>query len=45
VTFTGLSVGAARQRLGQAEPDPELVTDLTDVLAAILDPTPRAMSA
>jgi chromate reductase len=45
VPATGLSVAAAHQRLGQAEPDPELVTDLVAVLAAILDPTPQAMSA
>jgi chromate reductase len=45
VTVTGLSVATAHRRLGQAEPDPMVVTDLIEVLDAFLNPTSRAMSA
>jgi chromate reductase len=41
----GLSVPAAHQRLGAAEPDPQVVTDLADLLAKALDPAPRVNSA
>jgi chromate reductase len=45
VVPAGLSVAVAHQRLAQGEPDPEVVADLTDLLAETIDPSPRAMSA
>ncbi len=41
----GLSVAAAHQRLGSAEPDPQVVADLTHLLTETLDPVPQAIPA
>ncbi len=41
----GLAVAAAHERLGPAGPDPQLVAELSDLLAETLDPRPLAMPA
>lgn len=45
VSPAGLSIAAAHQRLGAAEPDPQLVADLHDLLTPILAPAPQVVPA